>query len=273
VILVFDSARFDHVKMAKTRWLKKLGKLERRFSYTSWTPPSHFALLMGQMPHRSLRRTLVQDAYYEELIQWRTRLGVKNVNFGLFLPSMSLPKMLKAMGYQTHGIVSMPILNMRPAMSHFFDKFEVMPRHNDFPGILSKLKFDGPKPRFYFINVGETHYPYTFGSDSGPAKEYPWLHGWRGAIQNINDGFMETGKKRRWFPQKVFAPMKNRQIECIEYLDAQIEKLYSICPGRTHIIITSDHGELFGEDGYYGHGPICHEKVFEIPFIEGRVPE
>ena len=29
--------------------------------------------------------------------------------------------------------------------------------------------------------------------------------------------------------------------------------------------------ELFGEAGYFGHGPIMHEKVFEVPFVEGRL--
>jgi hypothetical protein len=37
------------------------------------------------------------------------------------------------------------------------------------------------------------------------------------------------------------------------------------------IIVTADHGELFGEDGYFGHGPIQHEKVWEVPFVEGKV--
>ena len=44
------------------------------------------------------------------------------------------------------------------------------------------------------------------------------------------------------------------------------------CPDNTYFIITSDHGELFGEDGFSGHGPIFHEKVFEGPFVEGLLP-
>ena len=43
------------------------------------------------------------------------------------------------------------------------------------------------------------------------------------------------------------------------------------CPPNTWVIVTSDHGELFGEDGYFGHGPIAHEKVLEVPFVEGLV--
>jgi len=44
-----------------------------------------------------------------------------------------------------------------------------------------------------------------------------------------------------------------------------------VVPPNTHIMVTSDHGELFGEDGYFGHGPIIHEKVFEVFFVEGRI--
>ena len=39
----------------------------------------------------------------------------------------------------------------------------------------------------------------------------------------------------------------------------------------TIVIVTADHGELFGEMGYFGHGPIMHEKCFEVPFVEGRL--
>jgi len=36
-------------------------------------------------------------------------------------------------------------------------------------------------------------------------------------------------------------------------------------------LLSSDHGELFGEEGYFSHGPIMHEKVFEVPFLEGKL--
>jgi hypothetical protein len=37
--------------------------------------------------------------------------------------------------------------------------------------------------------------------------------------------------------------------------------------------VTSNHGELFGEDRYSGHAPIMHEKLLEVPFVEGIVPQ
>ena len=55
------------------------------------------------------------------------------------------------------------------------------------------------------------------------------------------------------------------------YLDGVVEHLFDLLPSGTYVTITADHGELFGEDGYVGHGPIQHDKVFEVPFVEGRL--
>ena len=51
-----------------------------------------------------------------------------------------------------------------------------------------------------------------------------------------------------------------------------VKKLVDILEGK--IVITSDHGELLGEEGLYGHGPPLprHKKLIEIPWltIEGK---
>jgi len=57
----------------------------------------------------------------------------------------------------------------------------------------------------------------------------------------------------------------------VEYLDGLFKKLYKKCPKNTYFIVTSDHGEAFGEDNYFGHGPIFHRIVFQVPFVEGRL--
>ena len=65
--------------------------------------------------------------------------------------------------------------------------------------------------------------------------------------------------------------MRDRQIAAVRYLDGVIEELVDIVPGNTFITVTGDHGELFGEDGYFGHGPIMHPKVLEVPFVEAQI--
>jgi membrane-anchored protein YejM (alkaline phosphatase superfamily) len=180
-----------------------------------------------------------------------------------FLPEFSLPKVLKGYGYKTAAFVSMPVINSQTSMAHFFDQYELMPQHNDFASIIDRLDFSGDVPRFYFLNVGETHYPYSL---PGEESVLPRISGLRGALRE------EIATSRPFFGERELKRMKNKQIECVEYLDSCLEKLFEKCPPNTHIIVTSDHGELFGESGLFGHGPVFHQKVFEVPFVEGLIP-
>ena len=77
--------------------------------------------------------------------------------------------------------------------------------------------------------------------------------------------------RRGTFSSAKLAALRGRQIDAVRYLDGVVEELFDLLPKNTYVTITSDHGELFGEDGYFGHGPIQHEKFFEVPFLEGRL--
>jgi glucan phosphoethanolaminetransferase (alkaline phosphatase superfamily) len=73
------------------------------------------------------------------------------------------------------------------------------------------------------------------------------------------------------FDHEKLEVLRRRQIDAVRYLDNVVEELFDLVPKDTYITITSDHGELFGEDGYFGHGPVQHDKVMEVPFIEGKL--
>jgi len=65
---------------------------------------------------------------------------------------------------------------------------------------------------------------------------------------------------------------RERQINTVKYLDQVVfPRFYDMLPKDSWVIVTADHGELFGEGGYFGHGPIMHEKCFEVPFLEGKL--
>ena len=80
-----------------------------------------------------------------------------------------------------------------------------------------------------------------------------------------------TEQEQKFFDQAKMDELKDRQVKTIQYLDTVLEELFDMVPDNTYITVTADHGELFGEDGYFGHGPIMHEKVFEVPFVEGKL--
>ena len=76
----------------------------------------------------------------------------------------------------------------------------------------------------------------------------------------------------KFFDQEKLDKLRAMQIDTVRYLDREVfPRLYDLVPENTFITVTADHGELFGEQGYFGHGPIMHEKVFEVPFMEGRI--
>src|SRR6187455_2715058 len=121
VLIVFDSCRYDSFQRARPRVMKKLGRVERRWSYASWTSPSHFNLLMGLLPHTSPRNVFASEFYTKDFLKYNERLGLSDIQFQSLAPQLYLPAFLKeSLGYATHAMVSLPVLNPRTILNHGF---------------------------------------------------------------------------------------------------------------------------------------------------------
>ncbi|MDX6583398.1 MAG: hypothetical protein QOI10_2582 [Solirubrobacterales bacterium] len=270
VVVVLDSLRYDSWIAAEPEALATLGPVERRWSYATWTAPSHYNLLMGLLPHTSPPEVYASEYYKEDFLRYADRLGVDGMEFKRLLPSMFLPTYLKhSLGYRTHARVSMPVLNPRTIINRDFDSFELMPKHNDMAAMLPDLEFSDDAPSFYLLNVGETHYPYA-RPDEDPS-EWPRISGVHGVFKRLDDPD-EPVAATEFFDQAKLRELQDRQIEATRYVDGVFRRLFDLLPDDTWVIVTSDHGELFGEQRYFGHGPIMHEKVLEVPFVEGIAP-
>jgi hypothetical protein len=271
VVVILDSLRYDTWLAAKPKSLAGLGAVQRRFSYASWTAPSHYNLLMGLLPHSSPAHVYASDYYQQDFLRYRERLGVPDMEFKRLLPSIFLPTFLKhTLGYLTHARVSMPVLNKFTPLNRDFDSYELMPSHNDMAAMLGQLSFDPERPSFWLLNVGETHYPYAHPGQE--QTELPHISGVHGVFKRLDEIREGGGDAAEFFNASTLKELHERQVAALEYLDGVFERLLALLPANTWLIVTSDHGELFGEDGYFGHGPIAHEKVFEVPFVEGMVP-
>jgi Sulfatase len=269
VFVVLDSLRYDSWVDARPQTLAALGRVERRWSYASWTAPSHYNLLMGLLPHSSPPEVYASEYYKEDFLRYSERLGVEGMQFAKVLPSLFLPTYLKhGLGYSTQAMVSMPVLNAHTVINRDFDRYELMPKHNDMAAMVSRLTFSEDRPSFYLLNVGETHYPYAL-PDEDPSL-WPQISGVHGVFKRLDNA--GPTEPREFFDQQALAELRSRQVKAVEYLDGVFARLFDLLPSDTWVIVTSDHGELFGEDRYFGHGPIAHEKVFEVPFVEGMVP-
>ena len=104
---------------------------------------------------------------------------------------------------------------------------------------------------------------------------WPRISGVNGVFKKMGDqidpGKPEFKEEFQFFDQSKLDELRERQIDTVRYLEGVFEELYDTVPKNTHIVVTADHGELFGEMGYFGHGPIMHEKTFEVPYLEGMI--
>jgi hypothetical protein len=273
VLVVLDSCRYDSFVKARPKTIRKLGRLECRWSYASWTAPSHYNLLMGLMPHSSPAHVFASEYYKRDFLRFNERLGCTDIEFKSLVPRLYLPPFLKeSLGYATHAMVSLPVLNPRTPINQGFDTFKLMERHNDMRAMVRAMKFHPENPSFYLLNVGETHYPYALPDE--PEDEWPRIHGVHGVFKHLDDhvvGGKLPKRKSKFFDNRQLAMLRQRQIRAVKYLDEVFEEMFDLLPPNTYVTVTSDHGELFGEEGYFGHGPILHDKVLEVPFLEGKL--
>ena len=122
------------------------------------------------------------------------------------------------------------------------------------------------RPFFLFINYFDAHDPYwapppydkKFGSIS------------KDAIRHMNsiDG-MQAEDSLEADGRAAFI---NGYDNSLAFLDDQVAKLMGILSAspdwpNTIVIITSDHGEAFGEHGAYGHGWNVYREVLQVPLI------
>jgi len=273
ILVIFDSCRYDSFVKAKPKTMKRLGKVEKRWSYASWTSPSHYNFLIGLMPHSSPKHVYASEYYKKDFLRFNERLGHENIEFKSLVPKLFLPSFLRdSLGYRTNAMVSLPVLNPATVLNNGFDSYKLMDKHNDMRAMVQQLKFSEERPSFHLLNVGETHYPYALPHE--PPDQWPRISGVHGVFKHLDDevvGGKLLVRREKFFDKAKLDALRQRQIDSVKYLDRVVEELFDTVPDNTYITITADHGELFGEDGYFGHGPIQHDKVFEVPFVEGKL--
>jgi len=101
------------------------------------------------------------------------------------------------------------------------------------------------QPVFLFLNIGETHVPYWH-------EGAPWER-WPSPCVPFGGSACSATTSRM------------RQRLCLEWVDIQIESLLQLFLNST-ILICSDHGDCWGEDGLWEHG-ISHPATLTVPLL------
>src|SRR5260370_35573010 len=169
-------------------------------------------------------------------------------------------------------MVSVPVLNPATVLNSGSDSYRLMEKHNDMRAMVGQMSFSEDQPSFHLLNVGETHYPYALPDE--PEDQWPRISGVHGGFKHLDEAIV-GGKLRRgrtkMFDNRKLAKLRERQIDAVRYLDAVVEELFDLVPKNTYVTITSDHGDQFGEEDYFGQVPTQHDKALEIPFAEVKL--
>jgi arylsulfatase A-like enzyme len=219
------------------------------FTNASWTVPAHASLFTGLLPtehdvHLHGDRTL--DGAEGEMRR-----------FGL-APVPSLAQKLREAGYLTVGVVANRALTLIDGIERGFHWFTLAGAINTV--VLNSFEGCGDTPCFVFANYMDTHAPYI------PPPPHA------GMFAREDDKY--TGK---YYPlisesEDTLVYLSDRYDEDLHALDAQFGGLLEELEARnllsnTWVIITSDHGESWGEHGVVDHGTSLYNEQVSIPLI------
>ena len=136
---------------------------------------------------------------------------------------------------------------------------------------------DPDRPFFLFINYMDPHDAYDppeeyrakFASDADPELGFVRYHRDHGGTISSNAFVRDVAPE---FDQAKWDEMLDLYDAEIAYLDAEIGKLLADLEARglsddTIVIITSDHGELFGEHGLANHFKALTREETHVPLI------
>ena len=174
-----------------------------------------------------------------------------------------------SIGYIYHTYSFRPILHLFSYISNFYPKYTLYYRtaddiNRESINVLKKISSD---PFFLFINYLDAHEPYRPPRPFHGyfvKKTFPQLYRLE---QYLRRFIIKKYNIKDWISYQL-----SQYDGEIAYLDTQLGKLFSRLKelgtyDTSLIIITSDHGELFGTHGFFGHKVPMYEGEIKVPLI------
>lgn len=129
------------------------------------------------------------------------------------------------------------------------------------------------RPFFWFVNLVECHSPYLPPrpyNDLGPAGR---LRAGEEARRNLNLGAIwHACVTRTGISERALERMRHLYARSVRYMDDWLSAVLEGLDARglldeTVVVVTSDHGENFGEGGQMGHAFSLDERLLRVPFV------
>ena len=246
-------------------------RFDRAISPAPWTLPSHATMFTGRYPHElSSGWSTPLDATFPTLAEVLTKSGYLTVGvaanlrycsyeFGISRGftryrdyDVSLSEMVRT-SQLSHSVSSMVSRALR---------WEFSPGRMNATRINSRvldlLESRAGRPFFAFVNYYDAHSPYA------PPAPYDTLFLGRQPVTRDPGDDKYTADETR--------DLKAAYDASIAYLDMQLRQFFADLESRgllknTMVIVTSDHGEEFGEHGLMNHGSSLYFPSVNVPLI------
>lgn len=298
LLVIFDAARRDVFEpyggaVGSTPAVSQLaarGKaLPEVYSTAPWTVPSHASFFTGLMPRAAGLREVPSPAAAKALLDpHRSRF---------------LPEVLRRHGYTTMGVSANPWASELSGLGAGFDCFSLVDTersaHSDWSSRRGQARWlfevgrgrrdDGARnalrtlsgwldrpsdrPFFCFVNLVEAHFPYLPPRPYGRFSPFERLRAASDArryftldsVYRANGGALEV-------PERTLERARRLYQAAIRYLDDWLAKLLECLDAAgtlddTLVIVSSDHGENFGEGGLIAHMLSLDQRLIHVPFV------
>ncbi len=229
---------------------------ERHYTATSTTQPTHASLFTGQQPwtHGVTRNGMV-------LAEERTTLAEHLASFG----------------FSTHAVVSSFPLEERFGFAQGFDVYE---DDFDVPYVQNWEGEQTEAGRFYSLARSVTDRALAALDAGTGAKQFFWFHYFDphdpygdtvGDVYRI-DQLLNLAAKGDPGIDAELARARERYDRDVTAMDVELGRLFARLAQdadrvTTHVLITADHGESFGEAGALGHGKRVTREQVEVPLV------
>ena len=250
---------------------------EHAFSPSSWTLPSHASMFTGRLPHELSADWLTPlDRTHPTLAEAFAGHGYTTVAFVANVFYANEATGLNR-GFQRYSDFPRSIptvirqsLLVRPLVNGVRDAF------GDRDPLVKKTAEDvteefwswldarrGDRPFFAFLNYFDAHEPYR----SPPP------------FDTTGGKLPDPSRRRTWSAEEI-QQSKDAYDSAITYVNESVSNVLDDLEARnllsnTLVVITSDHGEQFGEHGLFDHGNGLYRAVLEVPLVfhlPGKVP-
>lgn len=265
LLISIDTLRADHLSVygysRETPNLDMLAKdsvLYRR-AYTNgcWTMPSHISMLTGTLSARhgvNMPWFVREDDTYRALSE-----EIKTIAELLPLKSVKFAELPGALGF-----------NRGFYLSRDADPFRSEKEYNDLIGLFDQF---GKSDFFFFVHTWMVHTPYSdalYFTDDPQVRDY--VYHLRETSRTAEADLREFLKQKNEFKVDTCLKLYDGGINRV---DREIGRLIDYLKSKNLydemlIIVTSDHGENFGDhhpEFYCDHGRDFYEEYVRVPLI------